>query len=131
MTNDEYKSAVDICRAMGTMSNSVDWGSALLAADRAATLGAILDPTLYRDAMPTHSLIVRGLRAAQKFALEMAAIEKEFRKTKQSPAVQKAMDHLHDHLEKHLLVSDPSICPACGGSRVHTRLRGYRCQRCD
>ena len=25
----------------------------------------------------------------------------------------------------------PATCPTCGGSRYHTRLKGYRCYRCD
>lgn len=25
----------------------------------------------------------------------------------------------------------PATCPTCGGSRYHTRLKGYRCLRCD
>jgi hypothetical protein len=41
-----------------------------------------------------------------------------------------AYEHLTDE-EYEALKTSPAVCPKCGGMRVHTRLRGYRCQRCD
>ncbi len=28
-------------------------------------------------------------------------------------------------------IKSPTECPTCGGERIHERLRGYRCPRCD